>query len=824
MITGTITALSEFLNGNVLARYGSSMQSISKLINNTAGFSTTSAEGIKAMSAAVEGLSYSDQALILAQNNVAKSSIALTLATNGAESADISAAMASIGNATAKEKLTEAELADILTLQYGNRERAVAVASQIAKTTADQNGMLAIEKLSVSELKNIATTNGLTTAEAANTAQMLGMSSATIGLSGAMATLGGVLKSILIAVKTIAPELIAVGVAVTGIVAIYKSINKVDSQRTKAAEQAKKRKEAYEEEIASAKKLSSEYTNSAKSLNGYVEKYTDLNSKIITSSEDKEELISIQNELIQTYGSEAAGIDLVNGKYEENIRLITTLAQKEKERARENAQAAYYDSKSNTRLTGADGGNYIVDQYTGTSRRYSDEVYKKMMVYADALQMFSESTFGDGSYWGSETFLTLNSQMSNDELVKSLDILISDMDKYFDREEKATKTWQEQYAMLTSLREEALQKQKEDAQVLANYANTVIDSYVLNGIDVSNVTEETYQSWRDGMIESFASDDPQLESAIDEKLSSIFAWLQDGEIVPVKLDLSSFLNSEELADAEKMMGKIQTAYKNIEEGKALDSEILSNFPELAPYLDDTEKLKEKLQEIGNLQMQPFIDQLKEIQSSLTPDSDDYKTINNVISWLEKQADVTTKVKEKTTKTSDLYKDQKKQIHENINALNREISSIEKQVDSLEKKKKSQEEYIKLLEKEKDRLEDLIDDYETAADVAKDFLSSQIDGLEKQKDSIEDYYEEQTKAAEDYYDEQIELISQQAEAIDTQSTIYDTQIDNIEAQIKAIRDEADEQDRLNDLKEKELALEKAKSQRVRVYDATRGWVK
>ena len=69
-----------------------------------------------------------------------------------------------------------------------------------------------------------------------------------------------------------------------------------------------------------------------------------------------------------------------------------------------------------------------------------------------------------------------------------------------------------------------------------------------------------------------------------------------------------------------------------------------------------------------------------------------------------------------------------------------------------------------------------------------------------------------------------MISQQAEAIDTQSTIYDTQIDNIEAQIKAIRDEADEQDRLNDLKEKELALEKAKSQRVRVYDATRGWVK
>ena len=68
---------------------------------------------------------------------------------------------------------------------------------------------------------------------------------------------------------------------------------------------------------------------------------------------------------------------------------------------------------------------------------------------------------------------------------------------------------------------------------------------------------------------------------------------------------------------------------------------------------------------------------------------------------------------------------------------------------------------------------MIDDYETAADVGKDFLDSQLDDLEKKKDSIEDYYEEQTKAAEEYYDKQIELASEQAKAIDTKSTICST---------------------------------------------------
>lgn len=811
-ITGTITALSQFLSGNLLGRFGNSMKSVSHLIKKVPNFSAVTSEGIRSLAAAVEGLNYADQAMILAQNKVTKSTIALTLATNGAESADINAAMATIGNVTAKEKLTEAELANILTLQYGNRERAIAVASQIAKTVADQNGTLAIENLTVAELKNIATTNGLTTAEAVGTAQMLGMKSATLGLSGAMGTLGTVISNVLLALKTIAPELILISAAIAGIIAIWKYISRSDEQRKKLSEESENRKQKYQEEIETAKKMSTEYSNSAKSLENYADKYTKLSKKISLSSEDKEELISVQKELIDTYGSEANGIDLINGKYEENIKLLTQLTQKERERARQNAQAAYYDSKGQTFARNENGGSKVIDKYQGVSKKDSDKVYRKIMNYAEALKLLEESTFGDGSYWGSETVLSFNPSMSTDELIWALDAQINAMDQYFDREEKATITWQEQYAKLTALRTEAIEQQKEEVNILNNYANSIVESYINNEIDFSNVTEETYQAWHDGLIAQFASDDPDLRNAIEDKLQSMFDWLGGGNKTTVAFDWSTFADEQGLEDIEKLLGKIQTAYKNLEEtgnGFALDSDILSAFPDLAKYLDDAEILKFKLQQLANAQMQPLIDQLRDIQSTLNPLSSDYSEVENLIKWLQQQADVTTKVKEKTTKVSDLYKDQKLQIHENIQALEREVKTIDKQIDALEKKKDLQEKYIKTLEKEKDRLEGLIDDYETAASVVKDYIDEQNDSLEKQKDKIEERYDAQIKAIEETYDKQVKLIEAQEEGFDKQ--------------IKALQDEADEQDRLNKLKEKELALEKAKNEKVRVYDQSRGWI-
>lgn len=821
-IISSVTLKNLFEGIKVIAsgQFGAAMNTVSYLKNNVATFSAVTTEGITTLASAVQGLTFKDQALILAQNEITESSIAQALAINGASSADIAAAMSTITHTNATAELTAAQLEASLALQFNNQEKAAAVTAELAKIAADENGVIVTEKLTYADLKNTAAITGMTTAEMAGTAATLGMSSAMVKLR---ATIAGIWTSI----KMLAPQLIAVTALIAAVVVAYKQINKADQARKRAAEQAQKRQEQYEDEIATAKQMVKQYSESTQSLKEYAERYEKLNKKISLSNDDKNELIEIQNKLIDTYGEEAKGIDLVNGKYEENIQLIEQLTQKEREKARQSALAVYLDAKRNGHIQGESGGAYVFDQYTGTSKRTdykednffgqdieieADKVYKRLMTYFEAIQLMEEQTFGDGSYWGSLTTLTLNPNLSNDELIKAIDSMIDIMDKEFDQNDKQSTIWQQYYKGLIDLRNKAEEYKQGISDNLANLAQTTIEAYSLDGIDFSTVTEKTYQKWHDGLIAQFASNDPDLQKAIEEKLQSMFDWLGGGkDKTTVAFDWSTFADENGLEDIEKLLGKIQTAYKNLEEtgnGFALDSDILNAFPELAEYLDDVDTLKTKLQELSDAQMQPLIDQLKEIQSTLDPSSSDYSSIENIIKWLQQQADVTQKIKEKTQKTSDLYKDQKLQIHENITALEREVKTIDKQISALEKKKDLQEKYIKTLEKEKDRLEDLIDDYETAASTVKDFIDEQNDALEKQKDNIEDTYEAQIKAIEETYDKQVKLLEAQEKGFDKQ--------------IKALQDEADEQNRLNDLKEKELALEKAKNEKVRVYTAEKGW--
>jgi hypothetical protein len=68
--------------------------------------------------------------------------------------------------------------------------------------------------------------------------------------------------------------------------------------------------------------------------------YKQINILTTDSAESKDELLQIQNDLIDKFGDEAKEIDLVNGKYDEQIAKIEQLSQaKYDEWKRENAGA-----------------------------------------------------------------------------------------------------------------------------------------------------------------------------------------------------------------------------------------------------------------------------------------------------------------------------------------------------------------------------------------------------------------------------------------------------------------------------------------------------
>lgn len=759
------------------------------------------ASDINAMASAVSKLTLEQQAAVLSSQGLNNELIIQTLTANKATESEIAQAMATAGLTQANKRLTFAEVQNTLTAIAGNAKKAEAIMLALNLTQAQNGEIVGLKNLTRETILAAAAQEGLNTAQAQGVVKALSNGASLQRTPSLLRGIGNEIKMIATQLGVVGTALAATA-AVVGAVAIGVSIwsRAQEKRREREAQAALEEKQQREENIAKIKEEAKAYTKSVEDLKDYIDTYEKLSQKVSLSADDKEKLIKIQDELHESYGKEADGIDLVNGKYDEQIEKLQQLSTLEIQRARQAAQIAYDKTKKSNQPTSGNASG----AYFGFGKSESDIVVRSKRKGRD-LGLFQPMDFGDGvqDY--------VDRLADRDTTIEQLDELLKWMDDLEETEEKATEEYQDFVQKLVTYRDELLAARDEEIAAAEQLAQLDIFEFTLNGINYQNVTKENYQSWHDAMIKHFASDDTVLQAAIEKKLNSMFEWL-DPEYEDKTFDWSAFADENGLEDIEKLLGKIQTAYKNLEEtsnGFALDSDILNAFPELAGYLDDVDTLKKKLQELSDAQMQPLIDQLKEIQSTLDPTDSDYTAIENIIKWLQQQADVTQKVKEKTQKTSDLYKDQKLQIHENITALEREVKTIDKQISALEKKKDLQEKYIKTLEKEKDRLEDLIDDYETAASTVKDFIDEQNDALEKQKDNIEDTYEAQIKAIEETYDKQVKLLEAQEEGFDKQ--------------IKALQDEADEQNRLNDLKEKELALEKAKNEKVRVYDESRGWI-
>jgi len=90
--------------------------------------------------------------------------------------------------------------------------------------------------------------------------------------------------------------------------------------------------------IAKANEATNTYKEQASSLESNKQSITELREAIESgnlsyseATEKREELLSIQRELLSSYGSEAEGIDLVNGSLEEQIALLNELEEKNRQ-------------------------------------------------------------------------------------------------------------------------------------------------------------------------------------------------------------------------------------------------------------------------------------------------------------------------------------------------------------------------------------------------------------------------------------------------------------------------------------------------------------
>ena len=147
------------------------------------------------------------------------------------------------------------------------------------------------------------------------------------GLNGAKASMGGYVKS-LVAAKAASIGLQAASIALNTAISmgITLAISALISQISKWVH-------AQEEARQKAIELTNSYKEQKDSLDSQIEKYKELKETLdngnLSTDETrsiKEQLLEIQKSLIESYGDEASNIDLVNGKYREQLGLLSELS------------------------------------------------------------------------------------------------------------------------------------------------------------------------------------------------------------------------------------------------------------------------------------------------------------------------------------------------------------------------------------------------------------------------------------------------------------------------------------------------------------------
>lgn len=192
----------------------------------------------------------------------------------------------------------------LLTLTQGLSESQTRlVLSSTALTDAQRAAILTNQGMSSAEAQASVAAMGLSTAEGAAAASTFSLSGA---LSGLWATL-------------MANPLILVAAGVTAAVSAFSAYQ-----------------HSVEKAVSSAKQAGTEWQENNTSLQNNIERITELRTALssgtLTEQEAasaKSELLSIQESLTDSYHSQVAGIDLINGSLEEQIALLDKVSQKE---------------------------------------------------------------------------------------------------------------------------------------------------------------------------------------------------------------------------------------------------------------------------------------------------------------------------------------------------------------------------------------------------------------------------------------------------------------------------------------------------------------
>ncbi len=495
----------------------------------------------------------------------------------------------------------------------------------------------------------------------ANKTQMLALTAKTKGLTLAQKAAIVTSKAMGIALKS--AFYIGVGLLVDAIISGFSKFVNGQKEAKKEAEELR------EKTIQNAEAVKEESDKIAELISQY-EKYKDI---INYTTEDKTELKSIQDEFIESLGSEADALNLVNGKYEENIKKIRELAT-EKLKQNENTlitnrQYAQDDFENNVK-----NGFLVRDEETKTKN--DDALMNQLMtVYqeiGEEIDGFNLAIDPIAAHDMLQDVLRLNLDegLSAEEKVKALTEAI---EIFKERNLTDTKTFER----LVNL-QKGYQNQV-DAYVNAtnDLADNMLSRYSLENGTPDGLSEKEFSDWLNGLLETVQDGDDDLRDAIKSmaiteyggsfEQSDIFDVTTATRAIDDALSEYKDKVSDFLSEKEKIEAAAKEQIENGSISSKTASELLDlNYGSAIEYDKETKSYKLLGSELENI----IGLREKEAKAKLESEKTDLTSKTNA-------------ERERLTKLRDSIKDSvgQKYYQDKIDNLNKQFEEAVKTIDS-----------------------------------------------------------------------------------------------------------------------------------------------
>ena len=449
------------------------------------------------------------------------------------------------------------------------------------------------------------------------------------------------------------------------------AINAIISGITYLVNKQEELKQKHEEEIQKSKELIETFKEEHTTLETIINKYSELSKKTGLTADEKETLLDYQKQLVETYGKEASGIDLVNGKLENNLAILKSLNDENLKALEANQKKVYLDVKAkyddfaneavqHSSLLDEDTGKYIgVHRIEFDDKSFNGNVKKTIQglingdvpgigggIFAEHLKIDDDAIEILGNT--NEDF-----EMAYAEMVKVLDEISkrSPMVGGVDfTTNSGYKTLLDGLNQLTALRDEAEKRANDLAQT--KYAQFTLEK------GNAPVNEADFKKWFEDLTEYV---NPSGDSALKNALTDIVNNNSERYVVSdtdtgidkiEQKSLSDIVSSTktELDDYKKQIDKFvecqstaKAALTELSESGTLSYETIKKLSEaglesVISYNAATNSFainKEKLDELIGSQKDAIVANMEQSKSNIQLTAQQSKELQEIENWRKK---------------------------------------------------------------------------------------------------------------------------------------------------------------------------------------------